>query len=482
MVDMSEQHSPQGAPDPAATPPPGPETPASASSDPKGGPPDAINSFFDSIRRMGLTRSSDRWIGGVASGIAERFGLDPLLVRAIFFVTFFISGAGLVLYGIGWALLPEKSDGRIHVQQAIRGHFDIAMLGAIAMVIVGLSNADRLVSWWDWIGLGWINGIMWLAAVGAVVWIVVGTVNQRKSKTSSPSTPSAEVPASYPATGAQPWSAVQDAPVTDDPDESPTGTAAYGAPVPPPAPLPAPTTPTHHPKPPKAPKPPKTKRVRGPGSVMTGIVIGLTLLISAGLLFFKRFAETDIPLALASIGVLVLLAGIGIVISGLRGRRSGVLGFLAIVGLVIGVPAAATWSQDGWVDRDWWRGSLVSSDTDLVTDPDRAASGLRVAFGSPTYDLTELDLSGATAQDPLRVPIKLAAGSVTILVPDGVPVQANVDLAAGSAEWRVDGEHRSVQGADRVEVFASEEVTADEGPVLILDTEIAAGSLTITER
>ncbi|XTR53119.1 PspC domain-containing protein [Pseudarthrobacter sp. So.54] len=73
----------------AGTPPPPPylgpsfgpsfgPTPPPAGSQP--------GNFFDWIRRQGVRRGRERWVGGVASGIAERFGVDPLIVRGILIV------------------------------------------------------------------------------------------------------------------------------------------------------------------------------------------------------------------------------------------------------------------------------------------------------------------------------------------------------------------------------------------------------------
>ena len=53
--------------------------------------------FFASIRRGLFPRSEQRWVGGVAGGVAERIGWDPLLVRGILVVSFFLGGLGLIL-------------------------------------------------------------------------------------------------------------------------------------------------------------------------------------------------------------------------------------------------------------------------------------------------------------------------------------------------------------------------------------------------
>ena len=41
------------------------------------------NGFFGWIRGLGLARSEDRWLTGVAAGIAAKIDIDPLIVRGI---------------------------------------------------------------------------------------------------------------------------------------------------------------------------------------------------------------------------------------------------------------------------------------------------------------------------------------------------------------------------------------------------------------
>ena len=54
-------------------------------------------------RRL-VRRTDDRMIAGVASGLADLFGLDPVLVRIGFVVLAFAGGAGVVIYGALWLL------------------------------------------------------------------------------------------------------------------------------------------------------------------------------------------------------------------------------------------------------------------------------------------------------------------------------------------------------------------------------------------
>lgn len=60
-----------------------------------------------------LTRSeSDKRLGGVCGGIAEYFGVDPLLVRIGFVVLALVSfGLGVLLYLVLWIALPQAEPG-----------------------------------------------------------------------------------------------------------------------------------------------------------------------------------------------------------------------------------------------------------------------------------------------------------------------------------------------------------------------------------
>src|SRR5690348_1908692 len=48
-----------------------------------------------------------RKIAGVAAGIGNRYVIDPIVVRVGFVVATFYGGVGVLLYLLGWLLLPE---------------------------------------------------------------------------------------------------------------------------------------------------------------------------------------------------------------------------------------------------------------------------------------------------------------------------------------------------------------------------------------
>ncbi len=56
-------------------------------------------------------RSSDRILGGVCAGLAERFHVNALWVRVAFLLLVFIQGIGVFLYIVLWLVMPERLEG-----------------------------------------------------------------------------------------------------------------------------------------------------------------------------------------------------------------------------------------------------------------------------------------------------------------------------------------------------------------------------------
>lgn len=64
---------------------------------------------------MKLARSeSDKWLAGVAGGIAEALGVDSTIVRIVFAVLGVVSfGTGVLLYVALWVILPKPTGGTL---------------------------------------------------------------------------------------------------------------------------------------------------------------------------------------------------------------------------------------------------------------------------------------------------------------------------------------------------------------------------------
>lgn len=97
-------------------------------------------------RRWQMPRLSadERWVGGVAGGIARELGVDPLVVRSSFIILALAGGWGLVLYAASWLVIaiaqPRlRSSALPQPKGASPFHRHIA----IAMIVLGLLLAFR---------------------------------------------------------------------------------------------------------------------------------------------------------------------------------------------------------------------------------------------------------------------------------------------------------------------------------------------------
>jgi phage shock protein C len=66
---------------------------------------------------------SQKMIAGVAGGLGEYFDVDPVLIRLLFVVTSFISGAGILAYIVLWIVIPVEGDSSPRMD-ALRRDFD----------------------------------------------------------------------------------------------------------------------------------------------------------------------------------------------------------------------------------------------------------------------------------------------------------------------------------------------------------------------
>ncbi|MEU8232479.1 PspC domain-containing protein [Actinoplanes sp. NPDC048791] len=58
-------------------------------------------------RRLARPRD-DRWIAGVCSALARRFGVSSSVMRLIFVVSCLLPGPQFLIYLILWVLLPNE--------------------------------------------------------------------------------------------------------------------------------------------------------------------------------------------------------------------------------------------------------------------------------------------------------------------------------------------------------------------------------------
>jgi signal transduction histidine kinase len=121
------------------------------------------------------------WLGGVAAGIARRYGIDVSLVRVAFVVATAAGGAGVAAYALGWLLIPAGDSGPARVRiRTGRAAVEVA-LGTGLLLVAALLAFRALGIWFS-------DAIVWplvlIASGGALIW--------RQSLGGAPERPSGE--------------------------------------------------------------------------------------------------------------------------------------------------------------------------------------------------------------------------------------------------------------------------------------------------
>lgn len=119
-------------------------------------PAPALDRLFSSLRRIPVSRSNNRVIAGVCSGVAERLGVSPAIVR-VGAVLLAIFGFGVTLYLLAWLLLPGP-DGRIRLEQALRGG-DAASIVLLVITVLNVIPAAMFRPQMPWLALLVIGGV-----------------------------------------------------------------------------------------------------------------------------------------------------------------------------------------------------------------------------------------------------------------------------------------------------------------------------------
>ncbi|MEL7155806.1 MAG: PspC domain-containing protein, partial [Actinomycetota bacterium] len=106
--------------------------------------------------------SRNRWIGGVAAGLAAEIGVQPLIIRVSFVVLVLAGGWGLVLYPLAWILLAVGQPRQISpYRPRAKGATSLHRHLAVAMIVLGLVLFVRSL------GFGFVDEIVF--PVGFVV-------------------------------------------------------------------------------------------------------------------------------------------------------------------------------------------------------------------------------------------------------------------------------------------------------------------------
>lgn len=93
-----------------------------------------------------LTRNeNDKVLGGICSGIAAYFNIDPVIVRILTFLLILAWGTGLLAYIILWIVLPSSRSLQNAVRKRLYRNPDNKVVGGVASGIAAYLNLDPVV-------------------------------------------------------------------------------------------------------------------------------------------------------------------------------------------------------------------------------------------------------------------------------------------------------------------------------------------------
>lgn len=375
-----------------------------------------------------LTRSrDDRFVGGVAAGIANRLDVDPLLVRIAFAASLIFGGLGLVIYLVLLISMPIEGDPNEPLPPIEPKRRNAMIGGAVAVGVVGVITAStgQFADWAFGFWPGTLFGILlWVFATVCIAWLLTAEARDRINKSEATPTgsgPPRTTPAASPAPRKpEPTEPVGPATFAEAPSQVPTEVMdtrpleAAGSAAGPSAPGPAPKA---------------RSRDDGPstiGRIMLWFAIGLSALTAFCILFVISAGTTAIFGGVPMAAVVIILGG-GMVFAGLRGRRQVSL-WLLTAAVAITIPMAAISIADLRIEGNY--GDINETPLSVVDVPD---DGFRMAAGNMTIDLRKFDFD---RRRELDLPVKSGMGLTSIIVPDDVCVTGSVDGKVGVANIR----------------------------------------------
>jgi phage shock protein PspC (stress-responsive transcriptional regulator) len=239
-------------------------------------------------------RSDDRKIGGVAAAIGRRYAIDPVLVRVAFIVATMFSGTGLLLYLLGWLLLPAEGDRASGVEGLLgRGRSSMSPVLTLMLILL-LFPATGIVFG------GPPSGVLALVvAVGVLFLLHQSRAALGEVPTRSGTDPGAGATGTASTTehGLDPQGEPGTTVTTDRPAPpawDPLGAAPFAWDLPEPAPAP----------------PPQPSPARGPRSKVTPITLGFALLTGGiASAFWPTLSAAKIAALLLGVIGLGLIAG-----------------------------------------------------------------------------------------------------------------------------------------------------------------------------
>lgn len=347
--------------------------------------------------------------------MARTLGIDPILIRVAFVVLTIFGGSGIVLYLVGWLLIPESGQDRSRGERFLRDHNTLVV---VAIVVLAILVLGPIVAWRIWDGGFGFGGLVLLLLAGAAVI----ALSRRASDEKAPPRPVSAVAAEAAPPQSVKGSDMETTLIADPstPTDHPTAVLPGMPPPPPPGAAVGPV------EPPPPPAPPKEK------SVLGRLTVGIALLVS-GALIALDVADVISVSAVVVISSALAVVALGLLVGAFVGRSRGLIA-LGICLVLVVIPLSAV--PDG---IRWNTGEGVGDRIYHVKTIDDLESEYALGAGSLTLDLRAL-----TPKEAVAVDVSVGVGELIVMLPPDVPTHVESDVGAGVIDMPLQQERDGV--------------------------------------
>lgn len=371
-----------------------------------------VGGFEETVKDFWLSRPRrplhGRMIAGVAAGIGNRYGIDPIIVRVAFATATIFGGIGLACYVLAWLIFPGEHD-EVSAIEALfgRGRSTMSRGFTIALAILFFPLTS-----WAFAG-GWFHGggVLGLAILVAGLYLLHRSRGQFNRP--APTAPAVSAAVSTPSAPAAEQASCWD----------PLGAAPLGWDLPDPVP-PAP-----------APQPREPRQRRNAAIGLATFAIAMVVagtgaaLGASGITWFSPHHIIGLALGVFAVGMIA-----GAFLNGGRGLIAWAIP-LSIAGLVTTAVPVEGYSG-GFGDLN----VLPRTSAEVAPVYQRTAGNIR------------LYLNEMTATAPISTAIRNGTGSTTVVVPTDADVRFSCQVQVGNVDClnrHSDGVHEpAVTGVD----------------------------------
>jgi phage shock protein PspC (stress-responsive transcriptional regulator) len=412
--DMAEEQATGTGPAAAGPGSPGPAAPASDGPD---GPGPSRTHVRAPLRRS----THDRYIAGVCGGVGRATDVDPVIYRVVLAVLTFFGGIGVLLYALGWLLLPADGEEQSEAQKLLSGRGRSSSV----LPLIGVAVSTILV-------IAFISAGADIAIVVIIAFVVFAVVLSKQRQDASgpetsgtgvtPTTPGASTPAFPVAPSIRPAQPYDVRRVPASSFSGPYSTGPYPTTTPAGFGAPWPGTDPYVTTAPAPPEPPTQRERRGS---WLGFLTLAVAAVVGGVLVATGVPDSDSGVSVVVASVLVVI-GLGLVVGTWAGRSRGLIawGILATLALV----AVATFDvplRGGTGERRWTPATVAAAE----------AAPYRLTAGEGRLDLSDIRPPAGSTAD---VEASVTVGRLVVDVPADATIEVNGHVGMGHLALQTD--------------------------------------------